>query len=106
MKSILLCWIGLTDIRASFGGIKNDAGLGPIGQAAASLSFDEINLISDRSEAEHTAYVNWLRRQTPSAVILHPKPLSSPTHFGEIYESAVSVASDVLQRQGKRCIRR
>jgi len=100
MKSILICWIGLTDIRASSGDAKNDAGLGPIGQAAASLSFDEIHLISDRPEAEGNAYVVWLKHQTPSAVILHPKPLSSPTHFGEIYEAASSVAIDVLKRHG------
>ncbi len=38
MKKILICWIGLTDIRAS----KNDesAGFGPIAQAVKARGFN------------------------------------------------------------------
>jgi transcriptional regulator with PAS, ATPase and Fis domain len=98
MKTILICWIGLTDIKAS----ANDAnvGLGPIGQAAASMTFDEINLISDRTDAESKKYISWLKRNTQSTIVVHRKNLSGPTNFGEIYESAVSVVSDTIKRHG------
>jgi DNA-binding NtrC family response regulator len=100
MKSILICWIGLTDLRASASDNNNDIGLGPIGQATASIPFDEISLISDRSEAESNPYIGWLKSKTASTVILHTKKLSGPTNFGEIYESAVSVVNETIQRHG------
>jgi len=96
MKNILTCWIGLTDIKASTN--INDVGLGPIGQAATSMVFDEIDLISDRSDAESRRYIAWLKNKSQSSIILHQKKLSSPTHFGEIYESAVSVIAEIIKQ--------
>jgi len=92
MKEILICWIGFTDLKASAG--KEDIGLGPIAQAVTSLSFDEIHLISDRPESEDAAYIKWLNPKCASKIILHKTELSSPTHFGEIYESAVKVLKE------------
>lgn len=102
MKNILLCWIGFTDLRASAAvtSIDKNIGLGPIGQAVASLPFDEINLISDRSAAENVQYDSWVKKQTKASIVLHERKLSSPTNFGEIYESAVSVAKEILRRHG------
>jgi len=84
MKSILLCWVGLTDLKASAGESDPKIGLGPIGQTAASMPFDEINLISDRPDAESKSYVNWLQSQTKTPIVLHSAELSGPTYFGEI----------------------
>jgi len=96
MKEILICWIGFTDLKASTG--KEDVGLGPIAQAATSLSFDEIHLISDRPESEDAIYIKWLNSKCASKIILHKTELSSPTHFGEIYESAVKVLEEATPR--------
>ena len=96
MKETLICWIGFTDLKASAG--KEDVGLGPIAQAATSLSFDEIHLISDRPESEDAIYIKWLNSKCASKIILHKTELSSPTHFGEIYESAVKVLEEATPR--------
>lgn len=96
MKEILICWIGFTDLKASAG--KEDVGLGPIAQAVTSLSFDEIHLISDRQESEDAAYIKWLNSKCASKIILHKTELSGPTHFGEIYESAVKVLEEAKRR--------
>jgi DNA-binding NtrC family response regulator len=96
MKELLICWIGFTDLRASAG--KKDIGLGPIAQAATSLSFDEIHLISDRPESENSSYIKWLNSKCASKITLHKTKLSSPTHFGEIYESAVKVLEETKGR--------
>lgn len=99
MKEILICWIGFTDLKASAG--KEDVGLGPIAQAVTSLSFNEIHLISDRPESEDTAYIKWLNSKCASKIILHKTELSSPTHFGEIYESAVKVLEEAKRRHSE-----
>ncbi len=101
MKSILLCWIGLTDLKASAGAPDSGTGRGPIGQAAISKPFDEINLISDRPETESDKYVKWLQSQTKIPIVLHFAKLSGPTNFGEIYEAATSVATEILKRHGE-----
>ena len=99
MKEILICWIGFADLKASAG--KENVGLGPIAQAATSLSFDEIHLISDRPESEDAAYIKWLNSKYASKIILHKTELSSPTHFGEIYESAVKVLEEAKRRSSE-----
>ena len=96
MKELLICWIGFTDLNASAG--KEGVGLGPIAQAVTSFNFDEIHLISDRPESEDTAYIIWLNSKCASKTILHKTDLSSPTHFGEIYESAVKVLEEAKRR--------
>ena len=97
MKTILVCWIGFTDLRASAG--VADAGLGPIAQAATALHFDEIVLISDQSDADNTTYVKWLQLKTSASIILKRVRLTAPTHFGDIYEAATGVVKKTLTRK-------
>ena len=96
MKRILICWIGFADVDAA----KNDVPdiLGPIGQAALSLAFDEINLISDFADERDALYLTWLKSRTKAGLLLHSVDLSGPTHFGEIYEAAVQVIKDAIKR--------
>ena len=97
MKKILICWIGLTDLKAA-GNVDANIGAGPICQAVRELEFDEIHLISDRPKSENKAYINWLKSKITSKIILHTKPLSSPTNFGEIYKSAVNVLDTIKEQ--------
>ena len=97
MKKILICWIGLTDLKASEN-INDAVGVGPICQAVRELEFDEIHLISDRPDAENESYIHWLKSIITPEVILHKKPLSSPTDFGEIYESTIDVLDTIKQQ--------
>ena len=94
MKRVLLCWIGATDLRASQG---DDVGEGPIAQAVEKLGFDEIFLISNYlSDDRVTAYVEWAKKRSSTPYQLYEEELSSPTHFGEIYEAAVRVCTEAL----------
>jgi hypothetical protein len=85
--SILVAWIGLTDLRALTD--PDGVGLGPIGQAVDSLPFDRVDLLSNFPDAaQNAAYLEWLRRRTRAEVHLHSVTLTSPTAFGEIYTAA------------------
>ena len=95
MKSILICWIGFTDLKAA--GNHEEVGLGPIGQAAKELNFDEIVLITDRSEKENHHYISWLKTKCSSGIVHHPVKLTGPTQFGEIYELATKIVSETIK---------
>ena len=97
MKKVLLCWIGTTDLRASQG---DDVGEGPIAQAVEKLGFDEVFLISNYlSDDRVTAYVEWARKRSSTPYRLCKERLSSPTHFGKIYETAVRICTAALGEQ-------
>jgi transcriptional regulator with PAS, ATPase and Fis domain len=99
MERILVSWIGFTDIRASKG-VEKD-GLGPICQAIQAKEFDEINLISDLAPNDTDKYITWIKSFTENKTVLYTERLTSPTNFGEIYEAAVRVITDVQSRHGK-----
>ena len=99
MERILASWIGFTDIRASKG--SETDGLGPIGQAVGARTFDEICLISDLPVDEAGHFVHWLGTLTQTPIVLRPEKLTGPTRFGEIYESAVRMVTDIHSRHGK-----
>ena len=97
MKKVLLCWIGDTDLRASQG---ENVGEGPIAKAVKKLGFDEVFLISNYlSDDRVTAYVEWAKKRSSTPYRLYEEELSSPTHFGEIYEAAVRICTAALDEQ-------
>ncbi len=97
MKKVLLCWVGTTDLRASQG---DDVGEGPIAQVVEELGFDEVFLITNYlSDDRVTTYVEWAKKRSSTPYRLYEEELSSPTHFGEIYEAAVRVCTVALGEQ-------
>ncbi len=88
-KHILLAWIGKTDLLASVGDLN--VGSGPIAQATDSRSFDAVDLLSNYSEVESTRFVEWLSKRSSSEVRLHSVQITSPIHFGDIYQRATEV---------------
>lgn len=97
MKRILICWIGNTDLQASEG---QDVGVGPIAQALDKREFDGVFFITDYEDTRVKPYINWIQERTPTPHQLFYRHLSSPTHFGEIYEAAASVCQEVLNQYG------
>jgi transcriptional regulator with PAS, ATPase and Fis domain len=95
MKSILYSWIGFTDLKASRR--EKNVGLGPIAQAVSELSFQEIILIYDVPDSNCKEYVKWLNTFTSAQINTKKVSLSSPTHFGDIYEAAVGVIKETLE---------
>jgi len=97
MKSILFSWIGFTDLKASRG--EKNLGVGPIAQAVSERSFQEVILIYDVPDSDCNNYVNWLKTLTPAQIQTKKASLSSPTHFGDIYEAAVGVITETLESE-------
>ena len=98
MAKVLVSWIGNTDLNApeKF----DETGLGPIAQAVTDRTFDEVVLLDNYSDERVPQYLKWLQLKTKSKTLLNSIQLSSPTNFGEIYQGALGVVSEVMKRHG------
>ena len=95
---ILLCWLGMTDLKAASG--INEVGMGPVAQAVAARQYREVVLLNNWEKATAENYIVWLRKQTQSALIIKHIKLSSPTNFGEIYQAASKIISEKIKEHG------
>jgi len=68
MKKTLVAWLGNTDFRASQGQLE--AGLGPIGQAAAASVYAQFVILSDHKSEPTQAYKRWLEQKFAAAVVI------------------------------------
>jgi DNA-binding NtrC family response regulator len=93
MDSILISWLGRTDLRAVTE--SNLVGVGPVAQALGTGRFDRLELLCDYSAEEAAAYLDWLGRRTKVRVTPHPVVLPNPTDFDAIYRHARTVAAEV-----------
>ena len=98
MSEILVSWIGATDLRTPEEERKE--GLGPIAQAVSTRSFQEIVLLCDYPASKTKTYLQWIRGKTNATISLVKVRLASPTNFGEIYQAAIKVLSDLQQKNG------
>ena len=95
MRSVLLSWIGHTDLRAPE---ETDVtGVGPVAQALGARAFDHAFLVTDHDGEPISRYREWLDARAGGTVLrlLH-EPLTGPTEFGEIYEAAVRACEQAL----------
>jgi DNA-binding NtrC family response regulator len=95
---ILLCWLGMTDLKAASG--INEVGMGPVAQAVAARQYREVVLLNNWEKATAENYIVWLRKQTQSALTIKHIKLSSPTNFGEIYQAASKIISEKIKEHG------
>jgi hypothetical protein len=95
-KQILFCWLGATDLKASGG--TEDVGLGPVAQALKAKDYSEVVLLSNWDDSRASAYCAWLVEITSANVTLEAVPLTSPTHFGQIYQGASKVIAKKLKQ--------
>lgn len=93
--SILLAWLGNTDLRASESPDSGEGG--PILGAIKAMGFDVVHLLSDHSASATRAYALWLEGQTDAAASSHQIKLTSPTSFEEIFRAATAVIEEVRQ---------
>src|SRR6185437_11862848 len=89
MATVLLAWIGNTDLRAAQG--DEQAGIGPIAQALKSNAYDEAFLLSNYPNRDIEPFIKWLGRQSKSKLSVRHVSLDRPTNFGKIYEAAVAL---------------
>lgn len=102
-KDILICWIGVTDLRASLGEIHTS---GPIAQVIESEPFAEIHLLYNYRDRERKkqcrAYREWLQTKTSGRISLHEAPLTSPTDYSAIYLRAEEFVRTCIQGRENR----
>jgi len=82
-KDVLVCWVGGNDLKAVEG---EEAG--PILSTLRSVYFDAVELLCSYPAEHLDAYSAWLSTQTNVPIRSHQVALSSPVHFGEIYQAA------------------
>lgn len=99
MPSILVSWIGITDIKAAEP--NSDVGLGPIAQAVKKRSFEHVELVTDFAKLKIQPFIEWLRQQSPADINLHFTKLpGGPTDYEDIYKAAEKTISEVLEKYG------
>lgn len=89
----MVSWIGHADLKAAAG--QAGAGLGPIAQAVGFKDFARVVLLSDAPADRTQRYRDWLQQRTRAVLDFRPVTLSSPIHFGEIYQAARQVLVDL-----------
>lgn len=82
MATVLVSWIGATDLKASRGEVE---GLGPVANALAARSFDAVHLLANYPKSDVGPYTKWLGTKTASQLYIHYHKLRSPTDFEEIF---------------------
>jgi transcriptional regulator with PAS, ATPase and Fis domain len=98
MAEILICWLGATDLKASSNSEK--VGIGPVAQAAMAKTYDEIALLSNYGKDRSLPYIKWLQGKTTVKISAYYESLTSPTNFGEIYQTASRIVSDKIAEYG------
>lgn len=96
-NSILVSWIGSTDIKAA-NGIEN-AVKGPIAQIVSEAIYSEIHLLSNFLAVESCVFVDWLSTQTKAKIYSYYIELSSPTNHREIYLSVIQTFNGIAFTQ-------
>lgn len=96
MANCLICWIGRTDLRVPTE--QDEIGLGPIAQAVESDKYDAVDLIADYPEEQVEPYISWIKKRISADIQVHRASLTSPMDFGEIYQIAYRVVTEVLNR--------
>jgi len=95
MEKLLVSWIGGHDLNS----MDAEAGRrGPLVSTLQAETFDTVELLYNYPEASVAPYLEWLPTQTSARINARYVPLSSPIHFGEIYEQAQTLLQDVTEQ--------
>ena len=91
----LFSWVGNTDLKAATENSK--PGFGPIAQALVKRKFDRVVLLSDHGKKNNDTFAKWLKSSASISIKVHSAKLTSPTNFGEIYESASKTVQESIK---------
>lgn len=91
---ILISWVGNADLE-SFN--KPDAP-GPLVRIAKQEQYDQIHLLCNQPEKSIEPLKGELARVSGCSVELHPVRLTSPIHFGDIYQALDSLLSGLSEQ--------
>jgi len=98
--SVLLAWVGATDLQSA--GVeeapRKPRGPGPIAAALDALPFDETVLLDAWKGDTVERFAAWLRARTGAKVTVRRAPLPRPTDYEAIYRAACAAVDAVLAR--------
>ncbi|MFT3695703.1 MAG: sigma-54 dependent transcriptional regulator [Kofleriaceae bacterium] len=100
MARLLLTWIGMKDFEGSS---ETARAQGPVAEAVAASTYDEVHILSDHPAAKTAAYVEWLTGKTKASIATHLVKLTKPTHHREIYEHVIKTCEEVTKGRRDRC---
>lgn len=100
MSRVLVTWFGATDLKAAKG--EGPVGLGPVAQALAARSFDQVVLLTNYDKADVSTFENWLKKKTNATIAVRTEKLRSPTHFGDIYRAVSKTVEWLRGRPGPK----
>lgn len=101
MSKVLISWVGGNDLDASNG---TKSGNGPILSTLKAESFDAVVLLYNYPKPEVDAYLEWLRPQVQPGIQAVRAELSSPIHFGDIYQAAHKQLEELQSQRHQICI--
>jgi len=82
-QRVLASWVGGNDLNAISGGEA-----GPILSTLKAIPTDSVQLLCSYPAERVEPYLAWLRNQVDVPITAYYEKLSSPVHFGEIYQAA------------------
>lgn len=99
MSTVLISWIGGNDLNKTLNGKD-----GPILSTLKAESFDAVVLLYNYHKPDVDAYLEWLRPQVQPGIQAVRAELSSPIHFGDIYQAARSLLDELQRKKQNICI--
>ena len=97
MPSVLLAWIGQTDLDCASG---RRPGRGPVASAVAAREFDALVLLSNYAQEKNGPYLGWLDAGGAPPAHLRHEPLRDPTDYGAIHAAAVRAMAFAREKFG------
>jgi len=89
---VLVSWIGDNDMKAALAGTEN---LGPIGAVVGQRRFDRLVLLSNRQDAWHTPFTDWLGTRTDATLDVRYRLLKDPTDHAAIYSCVEPILAEL-----------
>jgi DNA-binding NtrC family response regulator len=100
MLRVLVTWFGATDLKAAKG--EGPAGLGPVAQALAARTFDQVVLLTNYDKADVALFEAWLQKQTKATITVRSEKLRSPTDFADIYKAVAKTVDWLRTKVGPK----
>lgn len=94
---LLISWVGSADMK----GVATPEVPGPLIRIAQNQQYDAIHLLFNDPHHVVAPVIEALGKISSATIILHPIKLSSPIHFGEIYQVMDGLLSELAQQSPK-----
>lgn len=99
MKSVLLAWLGQTDMDLAE---RDDPrSPGPTASVLAARTFDALVLLSNYPAGQTKAYVKWLEGRGAPPIHLLREELDDPTDYSKIHDAVVRSVESVRSKFGE-----